>query len=87
MHGKRYSKNSVKQKFHYKNCKKTFVKYVGFKKILYDSRIILAAISLYSKDSQSLSKIVESIQKQFSIKVARQTVLNWFNKYSEMVND
>lgn len=79
--GKRYNKSGTKQLYFCNKCEFTFMKNDGFEKMRYKKEIIVKAIHLHN-EGLSLFQVKDYLWQHEGIKVTRQAVGNWCNKYS-----
>jgi len=78
-----YRKNSTgkKQKFQCVKCKKWFVKKDGFERMRHNKKIIARAIHMHN-DGLSLFQVKNHLWQHDGVKVSRETVREWCDKYS-----
>ena len=79
--GKRYNKSGTKQLYFCNKCEFTFMKRDGFEKMRYKKEIIIKSIHLHN-EGLSLFQVKDYLWQHEGIKVTRQAVGNWCNKYS-----
>ena len=79
--GFRYNKLSNKQKYHCKDCDNWFIEDDGFKRMRNKKENIVKAIHLHN-DGLSLFQIQNYLWQHEGVKITRQAVGYWCNKYS-----
>jgi transposase-like protein len=79
--GKRYNKSGTKQLYFCNRCEFTFMKRDGFEKMRYKKEYIVKAIHLHN-EGLSLFQVQDYLWQHEGVKVTRQAVGNWCNKYS-----
>jgi len=79
--GKRYNKSGTKQLYFCNKCEFTFMKKDGFEKMRYKKEIIVKAIHLHN-EGLSLFQVQDYLWQHEGVKVTRQAVGYWCNKYS-----
>ncbi len=79
--GYRYNKTSKKQKYQCYKCKTWFVEDDGFKGMRHNKKIIVKAIHLHN-EGLSLFQVQDYLWQHEGVKVTRQAVGYWCNKYS-----
>ena len=79
--GKRYNKSGTKQLYFCNKCEFTFMKKDGFEKMRYKKEFIVKAIHLHN-EGLSLFQVQDYLWQHEGIKVTRQAVGYWCNKYS-----
>ena len=80
--GLRKNKSGWVQKYYCKDCKRYFINRRGFEKYRTSSEVITSALDLRAK-GLSLGDIVDHLDQHYRIKVSRQTILDWQNKFGE----
>ena len=81
LRGKRYNKSGEKQIYRCNECRKAFVEPNGFERLRYKKEIIVRAIHQHN-DGLSLFKVQNHLWQHDGIKVSRETVREWCEKYS-----
>ena len=79
--GKRYNKSGEKQLYLCGKCKRKFIEQDGFERMRNDKKIIVRAIHLHN-EGLSLFQVKDHLWQHDGIKVSRETVRKWGNKYS-----
>lgn len=79
--GFRHNQLFEKQKYQCKDCNIWFVKHDGFERMRYKPKIIVRAIHMH-EDGLSLSKVQNHLWQYDNVKVSRETLSNWVQKYS-----
>jgi transposase-like protein len=79
--GFRKNKYSKKQKYHCKKCNHWFIKNDGFERMRNNKKIIVKAIHLHN-EGLSLFQVKDYLWQHEGVKVTRQAVGYWCNKYS-----
>ena len=79
--GKRYNKSGTKQRYLCNNCKKLFIEQDGFEGMRYNKKDIVRAIHLHN-EGLSLFQVKDHLWQHDGVKVSRETVREWCNKYS-----
>ena len=79
--GFRKNENSKKQKYHCKKCNHWFIENDGFERMRNNKKIIVKAIHLHS-EGLSLFQVKDYLWQHEGVKVTRQAVGYWCNKYS-----
>jgi len=77
--GFRYNKNGNKQMYYCNNCRRKFTS--DIKNTHYNSEIIKTVLNKYTEGYQP-RKILEYLNKYYSINPSKSTVLRWVKKYS-----
>lgn len=80
--GFRKNKSGLLQKHKCTACNHFFVKRNGFERMRTRPEIIVCALDLRAQ-GMSLGKIVNHIKHLYNVKITRQTVLDWQNKFGE----
>ncbi|MBS3064788.1 MAG: hypothetical protein J4472_03165 [DPANN group archaeon] len=79
--GFRKNKHSKKQKYHCKKCSHWFIENDGFERMRNNKKIIVKAIHLHN-EGLSLFQIQDFLWQHEGVKITRQAVGYWCNKYS-----
>ena len=79
--GFRNNKHSKKQKYHCKKCNHWFIENDGFEGMKYNKKDIVRAIHLHN-EGLSLFQVQDYLWQHDGVKVTRQAVGYWCNKYS-----
>ena len=79
--GKRYNMSGIKQLYLCNKCKTKFVEQDGFEKMRYNKKNIVRAIHLHN-EGLSLFQVKDHLWQHDGVKVSRETVREWCNKYS-----
>lgn len=79
--GKRKRKVRIKQSYLCMDCAKQFVEVDGFERMRHKPKIIVRAIHMH-EDGLSLSKVQNHLWQHDNVKVSRETISNWVQKYS-----
>ena len=79
--GFRINKIGKKQKYQCYKCKEWFVEDDGFKRMRYNKKIIVRAIHLHN-EGLSLFQVKDHLWQHDGVKVSREAVREWCNKYS-----
>ena len=79
--GKRYNKSGAKQLYLCNKCKIKFVEQNGFERMRYKKENIVRAIHLHN-EGLSLFQVKDHLWQHDGIKVSRETIREWCNKYS-----
>jgi len=79
--GKRYNLSGTKQLYFCNKCEFTFMKRDGFEKMRYKKEEIVKAIHLHN-DGLSLFQVQYHLDRHEGVKVTRQAIGYWCNKYS-----
>ncbi len=82
--GIRKNKNYAVQRFSCSDCYKTFSMNLGFEKMKHNPKGITTAMQLYFS-GESLRNVAKSL-KLLGMDVTHQTVYNWINKYTKLMN-
>ncbi len=90
-HGKNIKKNGIRRNKHYSiqrfvcdDCHRTFSMNLGFEKMKHNPKGITTAMQLYFS-GESLRNVAKSL-KLLGMDVTHQTVYNWINKYTKLMN-
>jgi len=83
-YGIRKNKHTAIQRFLCSDCNKTFSMNLGFEKMKHDPKGITTAMQLYFS-GESLRNVAKSL-KLLGMDVTHQTVYNWINKYTKLMN-
>ncbi len=78
--GKRYNKHETKQLYFCNKCKIKFVEQNGFERMRHKKEHIIRAIHLHNK-GLSLFQVKNHLWQHDGIKVSRETIREWHNKY------
>ena len=79
--GFRYNEAGKKQKYQCFDCKKWFVEDDGFKGMRNKPKIIVRAIHMHN-DGMSFADIKNHLLQYDNVKVSREGIRKWCNKYS-----
>lgn len=79
--GKRYNKSGEKQLYLCNKCKRKFIERDGFERMRYNKKDIVRAIHLHN-EGLSLFQIADHLWQHDGVKVSREAVREWCNKYS-----
>ena len=79
--GRRYNKSGEKQLYLCNKCKRKFVEQDGFEKMRYNKKDIARAIHLHN-EGLSLFQVKDHLWQHDGVKVSREAVREWCNKYS-----
>jgi transposase-like protein len=79
--GFRKLKSGKKQKYKCYDCKHNFVFDDGFKKMRFKSDVVVRAVHQHV-DGFSLSKVQNHLWQHEGVKVSRETIRKWVEKYS-----
>jgi len=79
--GFRKNKIGKKQRFLCNKCKMTFIKKDGFERMRHNKKIIARAIHMHN-DGLSLFQVQNHLWQHDGVKVSRETVREWCEKYS-----
>ena len=82
----KYGRESGKQVYKCKECKRKFVLNEGFKKMHYDPKIITITLDLYFKGT-SLRKIADHLSQFYGLNVHFSTLYRWIGKYVELIGE
>lgn len=80
--GVKKNKSGWIPRFYCKTCEKWFVDRKGFESFRHSPEVITAALDLRAK-GLSLSDVVDHLDQHHRIKVSRQTILDWQNKFGK----
>lgn len=80
--GIRKNKVGFTQRYFCNSCKKYFVNRKGFENFRHNPEVITAALDLRAK-GLSLADVVDHLDQHHRIKVSRQTILYWQNKFGK----
>ncbi len=83
--GLRKNKSGFVQKHLCKECGYLFVDRKGFEKMHTNPEVIVTALDLRAQ-GLSLAKICKHIKERYNLKVSRKTILDWQNKFGEMID-
>lgn len=90
-HGRNIVKNGIRKNKHYavqrfscSDCHKTFSMNLGFEKMKHNPKGITTAMQLYFS-GESLRNVAKSLNL-LGMDVTHQTVYNWINKYTKLMN-
>ncbi len=81
-HGYVKRRQGLTQRFLCKTCGYKYIKDDGFKKYRVDPKVITAALDLRAK-GLSLADVVDHLDQHHKIKVSRQSILGWQNKFGK----
>ena len=79
--GKRYNKSGEKQLYLCNKCHRKFVEQDGFERMNFDKKHIVRAIHLHN-EGLSLFQVKDHLWQHDGIKVSREAIREWCNKYS-----
>ncbi len=79
--GFRFNKIGKKQRFLCNKCKATFIKKDGFERMRHNKKIISRAIHMHN-DGLSLFQVKNHLWQHDGVKVSRETIREWCDKYS-----
>jgi len=79
--GKRYNQLVIKQRFLCNKCKSIFIKKDGFERMRHTKKDIARAVHLHN-DGLSLFQIQNHLWQHDGVKVSRETIRLWIEKYS-----
>ena len=79
--GFRKNKHAKKQKYHCKDCNNWFIEPDGFERMRHNKKIISKSIHLHN-DGLSLFQVKDYLWQHEGVKVTRQAIGYWCNKYS-----
>ncbi len=79
--GNRYNKSGVKQLYKCNECEFTFMKKDGFERMRFKKEDIVRAIHLHN-DGLSLFQVQYHLYQHDGVKVSRETIREWCNRYS-----
>ena len=79
--GKRYNRSGEKQLYLCYKCHRKFVEQDGFEGMRYDKKEIVRAIHLHN-EGLSLFQVKDHLWQHDGIKVSREAIREWCNKYS-----
>jgi len=79
--GSRYNKSGKKQLYLCKKCKIKFVEQDGFERMRNNKKIIVRAIHLHN-EGLSLFQVKDHLWQHDGVKVSRETIRKWGNKFS-----
>ena len=79
--GFRKNKSGKKQKYRCEKCKKRFVADDGFKRMRHKKEDVVRAIHLHN-EGLSLFQVKDHLWQHDGIKISRESVREWCNKYS-----
>lgn len=79
--GKRYNKSGEKQLYLCNECHRKFIEPNGFERMRYKKENIVRAIHLHN-EGLSLFQVKDHLWQHDGIKVSRETIREWCNKYS-----
>jgi len=79
--GFRNNKHSKKQKYHCKKCNHWFIENDGFEGMKYNKKDIVRAIHLHN-EGLSLFQVKDHLWQHDGVKVSREAIREWCNKYS-----
>lgn len=80
--GLRKNKSGWVQKFYCPDCGKYFVNRKGFENFRHKPEVITAALDLRAK-GLSLADVVDHLDQHYRVKVSRQTISDWQNKFGK----
>lgn len=79
--GKRYNQSGIKQLYLCNKCHRKFIKQNGFERMRYNKKNIVRAINLHN-EGLSLFQVKDHLWQHDGIKVSREAIREWCNKYS-----
>jgi|SRR3989344_2443598 len=79
--GFRRNKSGKKQRYLCNKCNFLFIKKDGFERMRHDKKIIARAIHMHN-DGLSLFQVKNHLWQHDGVKVSRETVREWCDKYS-----
>ena len=79
--GKRYNKPEIKQLYLCNKCHIKFIQQDGFERMRYNKKDIVRAIHLHN-EGLSLFQVKDHLWQHDGIKVSREAIREWCNKYS-----
>jgi len=79
--GKNHNKSGIKQIYLCKDCNANFVEPDGFEGMRYKKKDIVRAIHLHN-EGLSLFQVKDHLWQHDGVKVSREAVREWCNKYS-----
>ena len=79
--GKRYNKSGTKQLYLCNKCKIKFIEQDGFEGMRYNKKDIVRAIHLHN-EGLSLFQVKDHLWQHDGVKVSREAIREWCNKYS-----
>ena len=79
--GKRYNQTGTKQLYLCNKCNLTFVNPDGFERMRHNKKIVSKAIHLHN-EGLSLFQVKDHLWQHDGVKVSRETIREWCNKYS-----
>lgn len=79
--GFRHNKIGKKQRYLCNKCKINFIKKDGFERMRHSKKIIARAIHMHN-DGLSLFQVQNHLWQHDGVKVSRETVREWCDKYS-----
>lgn len=79
--GKRYNKSGTKQLYLCNKCLRKFVEQDGFERMNFDKKHIVRAVHLHN-EGLSLFQVKDHLWQHDGIKVSREAIREWCNKYS-----
>ena len=79
--GKRYNKSGEKQLYLCNKCHRKFVEQDGFEGMNFNKKDIVRAVHLHN-EGLSLFQVKDHLWQHDGIKVSREAVREWCNKYS-----
>ena len=82
--GKRYNKSGTKQLYLCNKCGKKFIEPDGFERMRYYKKHIARAIHLHN-EGLSLFQVKDHLWQHDGIKVSRETIREWCNKYGKFL--
>lgn len=79
--GKRYNKSGEKQLYLCNKCHRKFVEQDGFERMNFDRNDIVRAVHLHN-EGLSLFQVKDHLWQHDGVKVSREAIREWCNKYS-----
>ena len=79
--GKRHNKFEIKQLYLCNKCKRKFVEQNGFERMRYNKKDIVRAIHLHN-EGLSLFQVKDHLWQHDGVRVSREAIREWCNKYS-----
>ncbi|MBI4739145.1 IS1 family transposase [Candidatus Woesearchaeota archaeon] len=83
--GLRKNRGGFVQKYFCNECGRTFTDRKGFERMRTNPEIIVTALDLRAQ-GLSYGEICKHIMQKYNKKVSRKTVLDWQNKFGEMID-
>ena len=79
--GKRFNKSGTKQLYLCNKCKRKFVEQNGFERMRHNKKHIVRAVHMHN-EGLSLFQVKDHLWQHDGVKVSRETVREWCDKYS-----